>query len=686
MQSIISKGKNVKQAINLGLELLEAKKEEVTIEVIQHETKGFLGLGSKNAIVKIIKNKSKSASPSNIENDEELLILESLSEKENVSEETKVHTQNLPEEEKPELLEGKVWVKDGRLFCKSSQAVFPTVTIPDGVKLYKNQQLVTEKSTIVTDQDFYEINVENEEKQTIWDVSLDQSKLKVLLKVEPGYRLLRSILDVEPDSHILLKVDEQKEIMNTLLISELMLKLEALGVKYGIKHDEMMRAVKTTVPGTYEIATGLKPKEGKNGWIELKVNMETQKGPKLKENGKVDFRDIQSFPTVEKGKVIAIIHPPISGEPGCTVTNESIPCKKSFPITLKTGQGVTMVEDKIVATSSGRPDVKQRGQLVKISIMPKLTHAGNVDLVSGNIRFIGDVEIVGEVNERMSVEAEGDLIVHKTTNMAQLVSSGAIITYGNIVGSEVSAGKNNIYVAELGHLLGILHQNIEKIIGVIRQLTLSSAFKSNDLTRGGLQPLIRILLEKKFKSFPPLVKKYVDVVRRGEAFLEEGVWREISLALTQIFLTFGNEIISLERIIQLSEKMKKIHEISKAPLEPDSFITIPSAQNSQLYCSGNVLVLGQGCINTKIHAGGSVKINGIIRGGSVYGRLGVEINEAGAESGTSTIIAVPSDQKIIINKAMEGTLIQIGNAKRKVDSTIYHLKASLDDQARIIFN
>ena len=120
-------------------------------------------------------------------------------------------------------------------------------------------------------------------------------------------------------------------------------------------------------------------------------------------------------------------------------------------------------------------------------------------------------------------------------------------------------------------------------------------------------------------------------------------------------------------------------------LKSNSNIIIPNAQNSSLYCRGNILILGKGCINSKIHAGGTLKIMGILRGGEVYGRLGVEINEAGSESGIPTVITVPDDQNIIINKAMEGTTIKIGNVKHILKDTRYRLNARLDENARIVF-
>ncbi|MCL7746712.1 FapA family protein [Halalkalibacter alkaliphilus] len=688
MQSIVSKGKNINEAIDLGLSLLETSKKNVNIEIIQYEAKGFLGIRSKEAIVKLTK-----LNPGAQEVLEERGLLDNFELLEEAIAEIpdeKVSFNNEPlqrsvQKETTDDLSGKVWVEDGRLYCKASPEHFPMITVPKGIQVIKNNQVEKKGTLIVSEKDTFELKVESETKETKWDVSMDSQKVKVLLHVEPGYRLMRSIPDIEPDKHIKLSINEVKEIDNSLSYSKVIHKLENLRVKHGFNQDEIVKALETTEAGTFEIATGIHAKQGKDGWIEMKVNTDMKVGPKEQEDGSVDFRETRAIPTVERGQVIAIIHPPTPGQHGYTVTNEPLPAKQTFPIQLKLGKGVDLVDDKIVSTDHGRPHIEKRGQLVKASIMPKLTHSGDVDISSGNIHFIGDVEVLGRVEEGMTIEAEGDITIRKEVNRSTLTSSGAIIADGNIVNSEISAGKNNMLIAELGHILGILHQHIENMVTVINQLTHAPAFKNNDVSVGGIQPLIRILMERKFKSFPPLAKKYVEVVRKGEEYLDDDEWRNISVHLNQLFLSISNELVTVDKIIELSAKMKELHELSKTPVEPDSYIVAPSVSNSRLYCSGNVEITGQGCVNTKIHAGGTLSIRGIIRGGEVYGRLGATINEVGSEVGTPTVIAVPYDQEIQIGKALEGTTIKIGNIKHVFTEVKYHVHAFLDKEERIVF-
>ncbi|MBT2663866.1 FapA family protein [Bacillus sp. ISL-45] len=678
MQSILSKGNSINDAISIGLEILGTTKENVNIEIIEHGTKGILGIGSKKAMVRLTKfGKTSSGLDFDILSDElEKAVID--------LEMNKGLEDNNLDNLESERHEGKVWIKNGNIYCLSSASHFPTVTIQKGVRLYKNGIPVEEKTTIITEFDVYEIKAEDEEAASNWKVFLDEYKLKAYLHIVPGYKMVRTIPDMEPDNHINLSALERKEQSNSLTYLEVIQKLDELRVKHGFNQSEINKAMEATETATFEIATGIPAKQGKDGWVELKVDVDVQEGPKERKDGSVDFREIKSIPKVERGQVIGVIHPPIVGEPGYTVTYEPLPAKQVFPIILNAGRGVLEVDGKIVATESGRPSIERRGQLLKVSIVQKLTHKGTVDLTTGNIHFLGDVEILGEVANNMVVEAEGDINVHKTVNNALLASTGAIISYGSIIGSELSAGKNNMLVTELGHLLRLINNQVEKIISFISQLTQSPGFKSSDFSRGGLQPLIRILLEKKFKNFPPLVKKYTEAVRRGERYLEDEKWETIGTSLSNLFLSIHNEAVSLQKIYDVTEKMKHLIEFAETPVEPDSFITIPYALNSQLYCSGNILILGQGSVNTKIHAGGVLKITGVLRGGEVYGRMGVEVNESGAESAPATMIAVPEDQKIRIKKAMEGTIIKIGTSKFTFKETSYNINAYLDKDGKIV--
>lgn len=688
MQSIISKGKNVDEAIYLGLEQLDARKSEVDIQILQLDRNGFIGIGRKEAIVKLSLNEKPNENSSVREMKEGPLdSVESLLENMNLSDvnlEDPIRQNEIGKNN--EQLLGKAWITDNKLYVKDSPSQFATVSIGKGVQLFKNQQLVKQKSTVISEKDELEIQLDEAvENETKWSIALDTSKLNAILTIEPGFRITKNLVDVEPNEHIELNALETKEVFNNLEYTSILSKLEDLRVVYGFHHNQIMEAVNATEPRAFTIATGKNAQDGKNGWFEPKVELNPMNGLVEDESGNVNFRDAKLVPTVEKGSIIGIIHPPVPGTPGVTVTNEPLPAKQTHPLKVVVGKGMEIVGEKVVATESGRPFVEQRGQLVKVKIVPKLFHPDNVNIASGNIRFRGDVEITGEVEENMLVEAEGDIFIHKSVSTATLTTLNSIVIKANVIGSDLAAGKNNMLVVELGHLLGIMHKQLEHMIAVIKQLMESPAFKSTDFSITGLQPLIMILLEKKFQNFLPYAKSYQEVVEKGQVYLEEDKWVHIGLAIKQIFLSLSNQVTTLNRLMTLKNDMLALSEHSQLPVEPNAFITLSDTINSKLYCSGDISIVGKGCINSKVHAGGKLKVNGVVRGGEVYGRLGVAIKEIGSTSGVKTIVAVPEDQKIQINKAYEGTVLKIGKVTTVIKDERNHILARLNENGTIIY-
>ena len=53
MRSVESSAKTMEEAISLGLEKLEASIADVTIDIVEEGTKGFLGIGSKPFVVRL---------------------------------------------------------------------------------------------------------------------------------------------------------------------------------------------------------------------------------------------------------------------------------------------------------------------------------------------------------------------------------------------------------------------------------------------------------------------------------------------------------------------------------------------------------------------------------------------------------------------------------------------------------
>ena len=61
-RTIEASGRSIDEAIFKGLKELEISIDEVEIDIIQHESKGILGIGAKPAIVKLIEREPEDIS------------------------------------------------------------------------------------------------------------------------------------------------------------------------------------------------------------------------------------------------------------------------------------------------------------------------------------------------------------------------------------------------------------------------------------------------------------------------------------------------------------------------------------------------------------------------------------------------------------------------------------------------
>jgi uncharacterized protein len=680
-QTVLLKGKNVLEAIELGLILLGTKKEEVSIEVIQRENKGFFKIGSKEAVVKLTKifdkqNVVEQTSP-------QIPILS----QENFIDPLEIRTRNghnqlnLEVTKKEDELSGKVWVKNGQIYSKPSPLHYPTISIEKGIKLFKNNQLVT-GTVVVSTEDHFTIQTEIETKEPKWNISIDSNKLNVLLYVETGMRKTYKLKDIKPDFHIKLEAEEIIEFNSGLKYKQILKLLKDLKVTHGFNYTEIMRAVNTGKDDQFIIASGIAPKDGENGRIELVFDRDKKK----RNAGSFHSREYKMVPTVEKGQVIAHIHPPVPGKMGYTVTNEPIQPKPTYPIIVKTGKGISLIENdtKIVAIESGRPVIEQKELMVNFSISEKLIHSGDLSISSGNIYFQGDVDIEGNVEEGMAVEADGNIAILKNVYSASISSNSSVSIDGQSIASTISAGKQEIFSSEMGHLLTNIKEEKENLLLAIQQLMKIPAFKMSDYSRKGLLPLIKLLLERRFKTLLNDVKQFNELSKKWSHILDRE-WLDVAEQLRLCFLaSFVNEYHTLEKMNGILQNIEELIERNQIGNEKQKCsVTLMYALNSSIYSAGDVVIKEQGCNHTKIHAGGNVTIHGVFGSGELYAREGACIKETGSEDGAKSKIMVSNKGTIKIELAKKGTIIQIGKEHHTFQSDERGIMAKLNENGKI---
>lgn len=684
-KNIVARGKSVKEAVTIALDLLSANRDEVDIEIIENETKVF-GIRTKPAVVRVTMKErefDKSVTPETLPTMETLeKIVESL--------QLSGDTQILPSETQADVISaedlgGKVWVRDGQIFSKDAPDKYPLVLPAKGIKLYKNDVLI-EKVEIISENDILQVELQDEVHDPTWELKLSDNKMEAILKVTPGTRILRRLKDKSPSNFVQLEVNEKK-IPIIIETGPIMDKLKEMDIVHGVDYFEIARACMSEEVGSFIIANGTPPTLGKHGYFKPVQEVEIKKGLKERSDGTIDYREIQEFPSADRGQVIGVVHPPVPGFPGTSVTNEPVFPPEVSPLAVCAGRGVALVEGgaRVVATDAGHPEIIVKGQLAKISVVPKLLIGRDINLQTGNVHYIGDVEIVGSVQDGMIVEAQGNVLVRNNVNMAKVTAGSSVIVQNNIISSEITAGRSNLLKAEIFQIVGELIEQMRQMAVAINQLSSVSAFKVTSFTRTGLGPLIKILCDGKFKSFPPLTMTLINKIKSGTDTLGDE-WIEFSQRMHNGFITIlSSDLRSGEDIMSMIKTAEELYASIQDPdQEENCFIKASFAHNSQIYSSGDILIVGQGIYNSKLHAGGFIEVDGFVHGGEIYAARGIKIGEAGTKGGIVTRITVPKSETIKIKMALEDTVIQIGTKSHRFIVQAYNVFARLDDNGQLI--
>lgn len=172
------------------------------------------------------------------------------------------------------------------------------------------------------------------------------------------------------------------------------------------------------------VAKGRAPRHGTDARIEYYFNTDVHAQPALREDGGVDFFNLNVINHCKAGDVLARIIPADEGEYGVSVTGNRIKPRDVKKIKLKFGNNIELSEDKLFITSKVSGHVMLVEDKVFVS---DVFEVENVDISTGNIEFEGSVQVNGNVASNFVVKAKGNVIVNGVVEGAHVVAGGNII-------------------------------------------------------------------------------------------------------------------------------------------------------------------------------------------------------------------------------------------------------------------
>jgi uncharacterized protein (DUF342 family) len=409
IRSVEAEGATVEAAVAEAATLLSVSVRRLEYEIVERGFAGILGTGQKNWKIKAYERFEMPE-----EEDEEEF-----------------------EYDDPEIEEPLIDHKDGEVFVHfSTDGVLLKVTPPIG------------KGKRVTESQAFKLLAIRKVKE------IDNQLVSAVVQQADGEYIPVGQFEHNPadDAFVSVAISEQemkaslhvnppgpagKDISFEIFMSV----LRANHVVFGIDEEFLKQfADRPIYKENIQVAEGIRPINGRDAY--LQYNFETdQNKVRIREgvDGRVDFKELNIIQNVVEGQPLAKKAPPEKGTVGRTVTGKPLPAKSGKDIPLLLGNNVRIADDGITILAA------MNGQVVlisgKINVEPIYVVQGNVDIKSGNIIFLGNVIINGNVEDGFSVKAAGNIEVNGTVERAELDAEGDIIVHQGITGKSTGTVK-----------------------------------------------------------------------------------------------------------------------------------------------------------------------------------------------------------------------------------------------------
>lgn len=201
--------------------------------------------------------------------------------------------------------------------------------------------------------------------------------------------------------------------------------LEIKGIRFGILEEEIRLFLNSPQYCTdVKVAEGRPVRHGTDARIEYYFETDLNTKPALKEDGGVDFFNLNTISHCKKGDILARRFPEDPGDFGSNIYGERMNPREVKRDALRFGKNVILSEDKQTLTTDVNGHVTLIDGVVSVSNVLELE---NVDISTGNIDYDGSVKVNGNVFTNFTVKAKGDIEVAGVVEGAYLEAEGDII-------------------------------------------------------------------------------------------------------------------------------------------------------------------------------------------------------------------------------------------------------------------
>ncbi len=341
--------------------------------------------------------------------------------------------------------------------------------------------------------------------------------------------------------------------------------LKERNITYGILHENIQDTIDS--PKFHErilIAEGDAPINGVDGQISYLFEINSSFKPKLIENDKVDFKELDMIKNVNKGEVLAEKILPTNGTDGKTIMGDIIKAKPGKPVYLKLGKNVIEDEEgmKLIANEDGCPKLIDG----KVTVLQIYEINGNVDNSIGNIYFNGKIIVKGNVCTGFKIQCDGDIEVHGVVEGAEIIAEGDIILRKGIQGNNIGKlySKKSITASYIENSYvcanGIIYSD------VVLHSVLESKSKIQILGKKGM------LVGGETRAVTEIRANSIGSPMSTKTKLEVGIDPEIKQRYESVKAELETLYKNKESVIKAIDLLSKISKTTKLPEEKQAIL------------------------------------------------------------------------------------------------------------------
>ena len=400
--------------------------------------------------------------------------------------------------------------------------------------------------------------------------------------------------------------------------------MEFRTVKFGLQ--EKLLAAHFASKGRYNqwlpVVKGKPARQGTDARIEYFFNTDLRARPEIKEDGSVDFFNLNVVNKCKKGEVLAKIIPADEGDPGMNILGTVIKPREVKKALFKHGNNMEISEDRLTLTSTVDGHVMLVGGSVFVNNVYTVQDVG---VATGNIDFDGSVQIQGNVASNFSVKSGGDIIVDGVVEGAKLEAAGNVVIAKGMNGrgtGTIKAGGNviskffeNATVEAEGYVQteSILHSTIASNCDItvtgkkgfiagghvqakekVDAKTLGSNMGADTIIEVGASPAVK----KEFAEVNKAIKEITADLKQAQPILENFAAKKAKGArFNELQLKEIKQTSSLveTRKKELEENNKRMEELQKLfdPTNPGSVYV-----RGEVY-PGTTIVIGELSMNVQ---------------------------------------------------------------------------------------